>query len=333
MRKYMVFVTLTVCITILSGCGKRGSGSMEAESRVQIAESQVQTSELEAGKTELGKAGSDESESEELMFEESGIQESKPEDPAIVEVDWSGYFDRLTGTAVLYDTGKKQYRIYNPELAEERHSPCSTFKIVSALAGLENGTVTPDNSTRIWSGERFWNEDWNRDIDFPEAFRVSCVWYFRQLIDDIGKEAMAEELERLEYGNQDISDWEGWLNTNNHNRALTGFWIESSLKISPVEQVQVMERIFGVNSLYSPGTVEQLKQVMKVTDYETSILVYGKTGMGKAEGKTVDAWFTGFAQTEEGPVYFCVRLGESEGDEPTSGKAKEIAVRILSDEY
>ena len=326
MRKYKVFVILPVCIVMLSGCGKRDSGSIKAESQTQAAGSQIQ--EPEAVKTEPGEAGSGKP-----AFEESGIQESKPEEPATVEIDWSGYFDGFAGTAVLYDTGKKEYRIYNPELADERHSPCSTFKIISGLTGLENGIVIPDNSTRIWSKERFWNEDWNRDIDFPEAFRVSCVWYFRQLIDDIGKEAVAEELERLEYGNQDISDWEGRLNTNNNNRALTGFWIESSLKISPIEQVQVMGRIFGANSLYSPGTVKQLKKVMEVTDYETDIPVYGKTGMGKAGGKTVDAWFTGFAQTEEGPVYFCVRLGESEGEEPTSGKAKEIAVRILSDEY
>ena len=68
------------------------------------------------------------------------------------------------------------------------------------------------------------------------------------MIDDIGKERMQEELEKLRYGNCDISDWEGRLNTNNSNRALTGFWIESSLKISPKEQTEVMERIFGSGS-------------------------------------------------------------------------------------
>ena len=33
------------------------------------------------------------------------------------------------------------------------------------------------------------------------------------------------------------------MNTNNNNRTLTGFWIESSLTISPKEQVEVMERL------------------------------------------------------------------------------------------
>ena len=60
-----------------------------------------------------------------------------------------------------------------------------------------------------WSGEEFWNEDWNKDIDFEEAFRTSCVWYFREVIDEIGKERMQEALDTLSYGNCDISDWEG----------------------------------------------------------------------------------------------------------------------------
>ena len=73
---------------------------------------------------------------------------------------------------------------------------------------------------------------------------------------------MQKELDKLQYGNCDISDWEGRLNTNNSNRALTGFWIESSLMISPKEQVEVMEHIFGKESNYSEETQNTLKQVM-----------------------------------------------------------------------
>lgn len=66
--------------------------------------------------------------------------------------------------------------------------------------------------------------------------------YYRQVVDDIGKDMMQKELDKLQYGNCDISDWEGRLNTNNNNRALTGFWIQSSLLISPKEQVEGMEQ-------------------------------------------------------------------------------------------
>ena len=246
-------------------------------------------------------------------------------------MDWSEYFNGLNGTAVVYNPSNRQYTIYNQELAETRRSPCSTFKIIYSLIALENGIIKPENSTRIWSGEIFWNEDWNKDIDFREAFRTSCVWYYRQVIDDIGEDLMQVELDRLQYGNCDISDWEGRLNTNNNNRSLTGFWIESSLLISPKEQTEVMERIFGENSNYSEEAQNELKQVMLVPDTEqTDISIYGKTGMGKADGIVVDAWFTGFAESTTGKTYFCVRLGRTDNMNVSSTLAREIAVKIIS---
>ena len=258
--------------------------------------------------------------------------EEPPAEPQTMDEDWSTYFGGLTGAAVIYDRAENRYAVYNGELAGTRRSPCSTFKIISSLIGLEQGIILPDDSVRTWSGEMFWNEDWNRDIGFEDAFRTSCVWYFREVIDEIGRETMQKELEKLAYGNCDISDWKGEQNTNNSNRALTGFWIESSLKISPKEQTEVMERIFGENSTYSEETIEILKEVMRLPEeYGTDIPVYGKTGMGKTDGITVDAWFTGFAETSEEPVYFCVYLGQSEERDATSVAARDIAVQIISD--
>lgn len=258
-------------------------------------------------------------------------KEKEPE-TKIEEKDWSEDFAGLNGAAVIYEPEENRYQIYNQNLAQTRRSPCSTFKIISSLIALENEVIDPDHSVRKWSGEQFWNSDWNRDLSFEEAFRASCVWYFREVIDDIGKERMQKELDKLSYGNCDISDWEGRQNTNNNNRALTGFWIESSLKISPKEQTEVMERIFGDTSSYSKESLNQLKQVMLTSqDKEKDITIYGKTGMGKDNGITVDAWFTGFADVSGERMYFCVYLGETEGADVTSTKAKEIAIQIISD--
>ena len=252
--------------------------------------------------------------------------------PEIEETDWSEYFVGFYGASVVYDPSAMQYKIYNRELAETRRSPCSTFKIISSLIALENGIIDPDHSTRRWSGETFWNEEWNRDLDFEEAFRASCVWYFREVADEIGQERMQEELNRLSYGNRDISDWEGRLNTNNDNRALTGFWLESSLAVSPKEQAEVMERIFGEDSAYSEMAKNRLKKAMLVeTQNGTESPVYGKTGMGKSGGIVVDAWFTGFTERAGGNLYFCVYLGSSDDKNVTSAAAREIAVKILED--
>lgn len=253
-------------------------------------------------------------------------------EPDIVEADWSEYFDGMNGCAVLYDADDMQYTIYQEELALTERSPCSTFKIISSLIALENGIIQPDHSLRTWSGEVFWNKKWNQDIDFSGAFRESCVWYYREVINEIGPELMRKELDSLRYGNCDISDWEGRLNTNNSNRALTGFWIESSLKISPKAQTEVMERIFGKQSDYSEETINELKKVMLLTEQvQGDTLIYGKTGMGKAQGVVVDAWFTGFAERGHDKVYFCVYLGQTDDKNVSSAVAKEIAIQIVSD--
>ena len=255
-------------------------------------------------------------------------------EPIIVEKDWSSYFDGRNGAAVIYDPTGNCYEIYNQKLAVTPRSPCSTFKIISSLIALENGIIDPDNSTRTWSGEIFWNEDWNKDIDFSDAFHASCVWYFREVNDEIGKDLMQEELNRLGYGNCDISDWTGRLNTNNSNPVLTGFWIESSLLISPKRQVQLLESIFGDNTEYSEETLIQLKKVMLLSNQNNpDILIYGKTGMGKSYGIVVDSWYTGFADSTYNRIYFCVYLGETDNKDVSSTKAREIAVEIVTNYF
>ena len=257
--------------------------------------------------------------------EEQQVQKTAGARPDTIETDWSGCFDGLSGAAVLFNPAEKQCLVYNEQTAGERRSPCSTFKIISSLIGLEKGILIPEHSTRVWSGEVFWNEEWNQDLDFKGAFQSSCVWYFRELVDEIGKDAIQEELKELHYGNCDISDWQGSLNTNNDNPALTGFWIESSLKISAQEQVWVLERIFGKQSPYARKTKDALKDVMLISEQSLKgYRVYGKTGMGKDRGLVVDAWFTGLAENRKKSetLYFCVYLGETAGKNADQTKSE-----------
>ena len=315
-----IFVFL---LFILTGCADKNNYSADKQSeKIPVSEEIIQIEETPTDETQQTTA---------TITEE--IQ-SETTEPITEEADWSNYFDGINGAAVIYDPSENRYQIYNQELALTRRSPCSTFKIISSLIALETGIIEPDNSTRTWSGEIFWNEDWNKDIDFSDAFHASCVWYFREVINEIGADIIQKELNNLEYGNCDISDWTGELNTNNNNPALTGFWIESSLLISPKEQVEVMERIFGDSSEYSEETQNQLKEVMLLSEQnDTAISIYGKTGMGKTHGITVDSWYTGFADSADKRIYFCVYLGETADKEVSSAKAREISIKIILDYF
>lgn len=150
-------------ILVLAGCAKEDDDLADAQS------AEIQESEKIA---QTGEVITEEIASEEISQEEMGANEGAAEDPdkeetpepVIVNMDWSDYFDGMNGAAVIYDPAENSFQIYNQELALTRRSPCSTFKIISSLIALEEGVIEPDDSVRTWSGEIFWNEEWNRDI-------------------------------------------------------------------------------------------------------------------------------------------------------------------------
>ena len=237
-------------------------------------------------------------------------------------VDYSAEFQSLQGCAVLLEPGSDTLLCYEEERCGTRVSPNSTFKIVSALMGLHNGVVTSAESTMGYDGTRYPVEAWNLDLSLKEAFQSSCVWYFRAVIDAVGQERVQEELDGLGYGNCDLSEWGG--SGVNPLPELNGFWIGSSLLISPVEQVLVLRDILEGNTVYTEDEVEVLKDLMRLDPAET-VGLYGKTGTG-ADGT---AWFVGFMEAGDGTTYFAVYLDGGMSQKADGDKAKEIALDIL----
>ena len=60
--------------------------------------------------------------------------------------EWASFFDGVNGAAVIFDRAEHTFGVYNENLADTRRPPCSTFKIISSLAGLESGVIDPENS-------------------------------------------------------------------------------------------------------------------------------------------------------------------------------------------
>lgn len=238
-------------------------------------------------------------------------------------IDLSEAFQDINGCAVIYSPVQEEYSFFNEDMCKQEESPYSTFKIISALSGLQNGVIVDESSTMGYDGTDYGNLEWNGDLTLEEAFQKSCIWYFRQVIDFIGKDKIQEELNGLQYGNCDISEWNG--SNINPMEMLNGFWLDSSLKISPLEQVEVLQRIFEGKSDYDSDNIEILKRIMLVDQSDTQ-KIYGKTGTsGNGE-----AWFVGFSESKEERRYFAIYLNDSEQKDQVSGnKAKEMALEIL----
>lgn len=247
-----------------------------------------------------------------------------------VEINLQEYFDGVNGTAIFYYPESDTYAVYQKELSEKRSSPCSTFKIFSTYVGLDMGVIQMNDSVRTWNGTVYWYEPWNRDIGLPDAFRQSCVWYYRQVIDDIGQPVMQAYIDEMNYGNRDISDWKGDFNEGEPLADLKGFWLESSLKISPKEQIQVLRRIMEHPT---KGELANTLKLLMLTrdDAATGLKVYGKTGFGRVDGKNTDAWFVGLYEKNGKTAYFALRLDDPDNPRATSDKAKAIALSIIDD--
>lgn len=255
--------------------------------------------------------------------------------PSEINADYTSYFQGIEGTAVFYNNSENTYYIYNKDSAEKPSSPCSSFKIISCLMGLESQAINPSDSTFKWSGTHYPIEAWNKDIDYKQAFKASCIWYYRKVIDSIGEDNVQVFLNRLDYGNKDISKWEGTLNNSifpemKDYKELNGFWQESSLQISPKQQVDVMKRIFEDKDIFSKNNIGLIKDVMRVEQKDESIQIYGKTGSGKKDSSWSDAWFVGMFEKSSDTTYFAVRLNQPDiyGE-----KAKEIAESIINGEF
>ena len=272
--------------------------------------------------SERGTVESEEAENEVMIVPET---ESIQDDVGTVEreVDHSIEFGGIQGCAVVYSPKSDEYLLYNRVLCDEQVSPLSSFKIISTLIGLDAGVIDDDTSVMQYDGTIYPVEAWNGELTLEEAFHSSCVWYFRQVIDHVGQDAVQGVLDELDYGNCDISQWEG--SGINPLPDLNGFWIASSLEISPREQVEVLAKLFEGETNFEQSDIEILKTVMMIEKNGDRIF-YGKTG-SDADGH---AWFTGFAEQSEQRTYIAVYLNDVDhADKVTGNKAKEIAAAIL----
>jgi len=253
----------------------------------------------------------------------SSVQKVKENTITENEVDYSQEFGEIKGCCVFYDVSINSYNFYNKADCETMYSPNSIFKIISTLEGLECGTVTSETSTMNYNGNTYPFESWNTNLNLKEAFQNSCVWYYRQLIDKIGEETMKKGLEEIGYGNCDISEWNGsgLAPTEDTN----GFWLGSSLEISPLEVVNVTSKIFEGKSRYSKENIAILKNIME-SDVKG---IYGKTGTGIDNS----AWYAGFYEKENNKIYFALHLQNDDGIKIAGADAKKIAVSIIEKYY
>ena len=231
-------------------------------------------------------------------------------------VDFSKYFGKYEGSFVLYDLENDIWSIHDIEHATLRVAPDSTYKIYDALFGLEEGVITPEDSFIAWNGKNYPFETWNSDQTLQSAMTSSVNWYFQAIDEQLASTNIHNYIQQIGYGNENVS---GRLST---------YWLESSLKISPVEQVKLLTKLQNNSLGFSSENINAVKDAICLSSSDAGTF-YGKTGTGRVDGQDVNGWFIGYIETADNTYFFATNIGAD--SDATGGNATEITMSILSD--
>jgi bla regulator protein blaR1 len=238
------------------------------------------------------------------------------ENKRTVYEDLSAFFNGHDGSFVLYDLQKAQYHIYNKDKSTLRVSPNSTYKIYSALFALESGVITRQQTSMKWNGKTYPYKTWNQNQNLFTAMENSVTWYFQMLDKKIQLENIQAYLEKINYGNQNVSG------------GIEDYWLESSLKISPIEQVQILKDFYTNQFGFDEKNVQLIKGTIKLATKDHATL-YGKTATGTVNGKNVNGWFMGYVETKNNTYFFATNIKNN--DHANGIIAADITKSILED--
>ncbi|MFG1317363.1 penicillin-binding transpeptidase domain-containing protein [Xanthobacter autotrophicus] len=219
-------------------------------------------------------------------------------------------------------------------LCATRHPPNSTFKIALALMGYDAGLLKSQSQPVFEPPE-------GADLSRPQTrgpqtprswMENSVVWYSQILARELGAERIAGYLKAFAYGNENMGGLKG------EDEPLARFWLSSSLRISPREQIDFLRRMLKGALPVSAEAVSATEQLLLIDEQPAGWLVFGKTGTGNgrhADGSLDHArpfgWFVGFARKAAHTVVF-VRFTtlDMAAPEPLGPLARRQAIAVLA---
>ncbi len=233
----------------------------------------------------------------------------------VTYINLNDAFEGYNGSFVLYDAAEDSWQIYNKEYATARISPASTFKIYSALFSLESGIISPEQSLIPWNGQNYMYDLWNADQTLESAMQNSVTWYFQALDQQSSLPSIKEYVKEIGYGNQLV---EG---------DISSYWINSALKISPVEQVEMLTKLYYNQFGFTPENIKAVKDSIRLYSMDEGILS-GKTGTEEIDGLNTSGWFIGYVERDNHTYFFATNI---QSDKLASGPlATELTFSILS---
>lgn len=188
----------------------------------------------------------------------------------------------IEGTFVLLAAHDDTTLVHDPARAEREFLPASTFKIANSLIALETGVVRDEAEIIKWDGRQRPVPEWNKDQDMRSALAASTVWFYQELARRIGERRMKEWVDRVGYGNRDISG------------GIDQFWLRGGLRITARQQIDFLRRLQADDLPFSARSRRIVKDILVLDRTDTWVL-RGKTGLAGVGGSAV-GWFVGWVE-------------------------------------
>lgn len=189
-----------------------------------------------------------------------------------------------TGTFLLQRDGARAQTLHDDAWATKPLRPASTFKVMLSLIALETGALHNADEIVKWDGKPYPDKpEWQRNMALREAMQTSSENYFGTLATRIGRERLAEWVQRVGYGN-------GRVGTNPPR-----IWHDGVLTITAQQQLAFVDRLRRGDLPFSAKTIATVKAAM--LDSETNgQRIYGKTGTHLDDSGTGNAWWIGWVE-------------------------------------
>ena len=217
--------------------------------------------------------------------------------PTVIErPEWGDlFFDAdVDGTFVLREVGSSTTHVWNPDRADELRLPASTFKILNSLIILETGVIADMDEVVPWDGEDRGIDVWNRDHSLRTGIEVSAVWAFQQMAREVGADRMAELVAAADYGNADIGG------------DIDRFWLDGDLRISPLEQLDFLERLLTDDLPFAAEHIDAVKDIL-VRETSADWIWRHKTGTALAEDPAL-GWLVGSSHHDGRSFVFAMNI-------------------------
>jgi beta-lactamase class D len=242
--------------------------------------------------------------------------------------DYARIFHGRDACFELYDMkANRLLARYGGKRCAERVPPCSTFKVPLSLMAFDAGIFTTDHDPIPWNGTKAPREVWNQDQTPATWMSRSVVWVSQRITPRLGQTGVRDYLAKLDYGNRDTSG------------GLTRFWLMSSLKISPDEQLQFWIRFWRGRFPVSQHASELTRAITLVDVSPAGWTLHGKTGSGGIGERDLSddtgfqlGWFAGHVANGDRELIFVTNFSDTEKNisrEPAGWIARDLTKEIL----